>query len=76
MLLPHLNTYSKRKYKDINVSESSNLDTALTQMEAAALNFASRNINDASVRQSCIPQTRGMSGQYRTPRTARKAKRI
>lgn len=41
------------------------LEASLSQMEAAALNFAQRNINDGMVRLSYINQTRKLSQEYR-----------
>lgn len=45
--------------------ENQVLETALTQMESAALNFSYRFINDGRVRQSYIDQTRYLSQEYR-----------
>lgn len=47
------------------VQDRSQLDSALTQMESAALNFSQRFINDAGVRRSYIEQTQKLSAEYR-----------
>lgn len=45
--------------------DRSELETALSQLESAAINFSHRFINDGKVRASYIRQTKELAGEYR-----------